>query len=980
LSPETADVAGGKFTATEPFKAYDNLKEKCTNVLKNMSFNLRTQQIVQTCEEIGVVGACATNGIAAQRPPLQFRVYILLKRLLRMQGRDKSAAAIHFRSVFFSLTSVTFSLFVLEVEDDKESKVQEFCAMMAVMVLLMMRNAFLTATYALVPARALTYAEGKQKLYDVTDMFITVSFVELFGHALCAPMTYTVVFLIVGWDITNVEQWFRTCVLMAVTQMAGSHIFFFMTSFFKDFATSFSMLMNVFMASCVMGGFFVTEPSIPHLIAWVCRINPQFWSFAGVMLLVFRDRKIECDVSGSGCHQGNDIIEMYGFQDYHMLACQGNLLLLAGLFWVLALWAFRRDYLRTLDKAKGGVEEDDDGTDDGQMLNAIALDKYGSTGDFLALSTQNATSTPTDIACRQYVDVNFEPKAGEKVLDNVSLELKSNTMTALMGPSGAGKTLMLKVIASRPIKGDITAAKFDYTSADNISYIAQDEVLMATEKVEEVLQFACAMLTPHKTQEQRGEVVVKVMRQLKISHIAQTIIGGNVGAGVAVRGCSGGEQRRVSIACAMLKDPSLLVCDEPTSGLDAHIGLEVMQCLKELNQHNTTVVCTIHQPRLSTFKLFDQVALMGHGQMIWRGQPAEMVPAFESLAGCHAGSDENPADFALDCLTPLNLDECKLLKEKFSPPPVAEVPAGAKLYHSAEHMDHSKEGPEASSASFVFRFKRIFVRHLRTTVRNKLALRMKLVLTILYAFILTLPYLGLVRDVADADDIMTRVGSFLNLSLGVFVMTASSVLVFQATASVLATELSNGYYTSLEAYLAIMTVEMIVVSIPIYTIFTLLVYGMMGLRVGFDYYFVGVVVTVIIALCAQATAAAIGIMMEDTAAGLGMFIIVSIAVGAPSCGMLTRIHTIPWYFRWLCYINPIFYHFMTMVLNEYEGRTLRKSASSFSFFSHGDDVVNWFYAYEFTGDRFLNIALLAFETLVVMVCGWRALQGKVSTA
>ena len=106
------------------------------------------------------------------------------------------------------------------------------------------------------------------------------------------------------------------------------------------------------------------------------------------------------------------------------------------------------------------------------------------------------------------------------------------------------------------------------------------------------------------------------------------------------RGISGGQKRRVTIACSVVAKPRVLVLDEPTSGLDATSGKEVV-AFRELRQlltilqlrltlstpavrrlakeQNVLVVCTIHQPNFDTFSLFDRLLLLAGGQVMYDG-------------------------------------------------------------------------------------------------------------------------------------------------------------------------------------------------------------------------------------------------------------------------------------------------------------------------------------------------------------------------
>ena len=87
------------------------------------------------------------------------------------------------------------------------------------------------------------------------------------------------------------------------------------------------------------------------------------------------------------------------------------------------------------------------------------------------------------------------------------------------------------------------------------------------------------------------------------------------------RSISGGEKRRVSIACELVTSPSILFLDEPTSGLDAYNAHNVVESLASLaRDYNRTVVLTIHQPRSNIVALFDHLVLLAQGKTVYSGE------------------------------------------------------------------------------------------------------------------------------------------------------------------------------------------------------------------------------------------------------------------------------------------------------------------------------------------------------------------------
>jgi ABC-type multidrug transport system ATPase subunit len=98
------------------------------------------------------------------------------------------------------------------------------------------------------------------------------------------------------------------------------------------------------------------------------------------------------------------------------------------------------------------------------------------------------------------------------------------------------------------------------------------------------------------------------------------------------RGISSGERRRVSIAQALLKAPSVLFLDEPTSGLDSYNAYLVVETLSRLaRETGTTVVMSIHQPRSNIFSLFDCMLLLTGGRSVSKLAPMDIFPPTKML-------------------------------------------------------------------------------------------------------------------------------------------------------------------------------------------------------------------------------------------------------------------------------------------------------------------------------------------------------------
>lgn len=87
-----------------------------------------------------------------------------------------------------------------------------------------------------------------------------------------------------------------------------------------------------------------------------------------------------------------------------------------------------------------------------------------------------------------------------------------------------------------------------------------------------------------------------------------------------VRGISGGEKKRLSIALEILVRPRILFLDEPTTGLDSASAFFVVQALKNISRDGRTVISSIHQPSSEVFALFDDLFLLSGGETVYFGE------------------------------------------------------------------------------------------------------------------------------------------------------------------------------------------------------------------------------------------------------------------------------------------------------------------------------------------------------------------------
>ncbi|KAF2796068.1 hypothetical protein K505DRAFT_373460 [Melanomma pulvis-pyrius CBS 109.77] len=241
---------------------------------------------------------------------------------------------------------------------------------------------------------------------------------------------------------------------------------------------------------------------------------------------------------------------------------------------------------------------------------------------------------------------------GKQILAGISGAVHPGELLAIMGASGAGKTTFLDILA-RKNKSGTTGGNFylngervrDEEFRSVIGFVDQDDTMLPTLTVHEtILDSALLRLPKEMSRQSKEQRVEDVERQLGIHAIRHQIIGSEESG----RGISGGEKRRVGIACELVTSPSILFLDEPTSGLDSYNAFNVVECLVNLvKNYNRTVVFTIHQPRSNIVALFDQLILLAKGRTVYSGPFESCQPYFDNIGyPCPPGF--NIADYLID--------------------------------------------------------------------------------------------------------------------------------------------------------------------------------------------------------------------------------------------------------------------------------------------------------------------------------------------
>lgn len=222
----------------------------------------------------------------------------------------------------------------------------------------------------------------------------------------------------------------------------------------------------------------------------------------------------------------------------------------------------------------------------------------------------------------EFSEVCFGYNEETPVLNNISFELTKGTVTAIAGPSGCGKTTILKLLCSfyKNYEGNVGVLGNnlkDCSPSDvrrNISYVSQSTYLFPTTILENIA---------YGMEGARKDEIIKAARLANAHDFIMKLPDGyNTVIGDGSIKLSGGEQQRISLARAILKDGQILLLDEATSALDLESESLVQKSLQEFMK-NRTVLVVAH--RLSTIKNADMILVMKDGEIIERGVHKELI-------------------------------------------------------------------------------------------------------------------------------------------------------------------------------------------------------------------------------------------------------------------------------------------------------------------------------------------------------------------
>ncbi|XP_064270483.1 ATP-binding cassette sub-family G member 5 isoform X3 [Passer domesticus] len=499
----------------------------------------------------------------------------------------------------------------------------------------------------------------------------------------------------------------------------------------------------------------------------------------------------------------------------------------------------------------------------------------------------------------------------------------------ILGNSGSGKTTLLDAISGRLGHKDNFFGEVYVNGRqlkreqfrDCFSYVPQSDTLLSFLTVEESLTYTALLTLKKCSNSSIKKKVDAVMTELSLSHIADKIIGSRNVAGI-----SGGERRRVSVAAQLLQDPKVMLLDEPTTGLDCLTANQLVLLLSQLAHRDRIVILTIHQPRSELFKLFDKIAIMSFGEMVFCGNPMEMI-SFFSDCGYSCPEQSNPFDFYVD-LTSVDtrskeheLETYSRVQQFVSAYRNSEI--FSKVLAAIEKTKYMKELPPIpfKNKDSPSGFDQILILLRRTTrnlSRDKIGIIMRLLQNLLFGLFIAFFLLRLRNDLAQGA-VQDRVGLVYQcVSAPPYTGMLNAVALFPPLRAISDQESKDGLYKKWQMLVAYI-VHFLPFSVISVAIFSTFIYWTTGLYPDGSRF--GVFFAVVLAshmIGELLTLVVLGMVQDPNRVQSGVVLLNSAGV-IMGTGLVRTIEEMPTPLKLLSFLTFQRYSSEVLVVNEFYG-------------------------------------------------------------
>ncbi|RMZ85272.1 hypothetical protein DV738_g374, partial [Chaetothyriales sp. CBS 135597] len=540
---------------------------------------------------------------------------------------------------------------------------------------------------------------------------------------------------------------------------------------------------------------------------------------------------------------------------------------------------------------------------------------------------------------------------------------KPGEMVLVLGRPGSGCTTFLKVIANQRfgytgIEGEVLYGPFDSSTFAKLYrgeavYNQEDDIHHPTLTVGQTLGFALDTKTPGKRPlglskgEFKDRVIHLLLKMFNIEHTINTIVGNPF-----IRGVSGGERKRVSIAEMMVTGATVCAWDNSTRGLDASTALDYAKSLRIMtNIYKTTTFVSLYQASESIYRQFDKVMVIDQGRQVFFGPTKEARAYFEGL-----GFLEKPRQTTPDYLTGCT-DEFEreykpgrsaenvpsspgALVEAFNQSAYAEklqkemtdyrdsIREEKQLYDdfAAAHREAKRKHTPQDSVYSVPFYLQVWA-----LVQRQFLIKWQDKFTLVVSWITSI-VIGIVIGTVWLNQPKTSAGAFTR---GGVLFIALLFNAFQAFSELASTMLGRPIVNKHRAYtfhrpgalwIAQILVDLCFASVQIF-VFSVIVYFMTGLVRTPGAFFTFVIIIIFGYLAMTLFFRTIGCLCPDFDYAI-KFASVIITLFVITSGYIIQFQSQQVWLRWIFYINALGLGFSALMMNEFKRLAMRCTAES----------------------------------------------------
>lgn len=733
--------------------------------------------------------------------------------------------------------------------------------------------------------------ERNANFYSSTAYFVAKASAYIWWSCLVAPGLFVAVaYPMVGYSEGNIGKPMFFYICVCCTAVASSGLCLILSSFMGSLGAGVSTSSIVLTVLLMYSGFLRPADAIHPLLRWVVYLSPYSHGFQAMISSELRgvDTKIDAEGYDTVGIRGDIWLVQFDIDPSGSNQYAAALGVIAVAMWILAFIPVKFELyngMRCLPQRKVAAAE--------PVVKAHSRRE--------SVDQDDAVFSHTFSWDRLTVKL----PNGKPVFENFRGTAVSKRALAVLGRSGCGKTTLLTRLYGECQPGRtsgevaLDGVPIELRQLSRlVGFVHQYDALHQSLTVHEVLAFSAA-LRLNASPEERERRIRRVLRGLKIEHIANSRLGGE-----RKRGVSGGERRRAAVGVELVASKRVLILDEPTSGLDSAAALALCSLLAQLSEDGRVVMACIHQPPPEVLDCFADVLVLAPGGRIAYHGPRQQLEDYVSRVASNLDARVCAADRILDAIS----DGDRRFVEAY---PHTEV---CKAMHAEiEGLRGSERRDEvamliARPPTFASQMVQLLRREVLICMREPGLAPWHFASALLAGALLGFTYWQLEANLVG---VISRIGLFFALQCILGMQALQSLMAWREGHTGFVRERAAGFYGAGAYVLAKAAVDVVVLRIGPPLLFGAVLYKLAGLQEGRE--LLCLVTLCLASVCSSMFCFALGALTPRSPVGLPIAVLL-LLVFLLFGGALVRDAPV-----WMTAISYFQYSYQLLVANEFQG-------------------------------------------------------------